>query len=512
MHRTAIIVIAALAAAPVRADAAPSCAAECISRMAECRASRCNGLSRKACRDVCRAVTGCRAGGARTRTLASVVTECRTAGGEWSLKQRLEIKRGDCPPITVMELAGVGTAPDSLGLCELYGRYRFGPASVSVGPFQRIGISPDGTTILFEINAHNAVFAAPAFDVPEEGIFAVRSDGSGLRRLGPGSREKPYKGPVPAAYPPGFNLITVPSFHFDRSGRFVVFGDRGPGLDGTDAGQLVVIDLATGERGQVTALVAAAQFPPEGADVFGTFIDDDTIYGGILSVEPDGTSYGVHNFFVRRDGTGFRPFEIPVPVPGAHVVTNFEIAGVGQAFGVALPRNGTEPVPGPVIELFFRKGEQLLQLTRFGRTDTLGGVPVGNGSRILFTATADPFGTNSSNTCNLFSIDRFGDKVRQLTEFGAVRPTLGCGYVSAAPACWVGALFGPMVDPATGTILIESSCDPFGLTPVSDQYFAMRPDGSGLRQLTNYRGMQVAPDGTITVELPGPTAYPGRTF
>jgi hypothetical protein len=35
----------------------------------------------------------------------------------------------------------------------------------------------------------------------------------------------------------------------------------------------------------------------------------------------------------------------------------------------------------------------------------------------------------------------------------------------------------------------------------------MRPDGSGLRQLTAARGFAVAADGTVTAELPGPFAY-----
>ena len=38
----------------------------------------------------------------------------------------------------------------------------------------------------------------------------------------------------------------------------------------------------------------------------------------------------------------------------------------------------------------------------------------------------------------------------------------------------------------------------------------MRPDGTGLRQLTNARGMTTDPDGTVHVELPGPFAYAHR--
>jgi hypothetical protein len=65
------------------------------------------------------------------------------------------------------------------------------------------------------------------------------------------------------------------------------------------------------------------------------------------------------------------------------------------------------------------------------------------------------------------------------------------------------------VDPVTGSIVFEWQCDPFGLNPTGEQIFAMRVDGSGLRQLTNYAGRRDEPDG-FSVELPGPTVYSGR--
>jgi hypothetical protein len=57
--------------------------------------------------------------------------------------------------------------------------------------------------------------------------------------------------------------------------------------------------------------------------------------------------------------------------------------------------------------------------------------------------------------------------------------------------------------------MFASSCDPFGQNLVGGQVFAMHPDGSGLRQVTHYRGMQTGSDGTLTVELPGPIAFSG---
>ncbi len=56
-------------------------------------------------------------------------------------------------------------------------------------------------------------------------------------------------------------------------------------------------------------------------------------------------------------------------------------------------------------------------------------------------------------------------------------------------------------------MLFQSSCDPVGANPFGAQVFAMRPDGTGLRQLTNARGTTTDPDGTVHVELSGPAAY-----
>jgi len=59
----------------------------------------------------------------------------------------------------------------------------------------------------------------------------------------------------------------------------------------------------------------------------------------------------------------------------------------------------------------------------------------------------------------------------------------------------------------TKAIVFNSTCDPFHVNPSGEQIFAMRPDGGGLRQLTDASGMTANPDGGIRVELPGPYAY-----
>jgi len=48
-------------------------------------------------------------------------------------------------------------------------------------------------------------------------------------------------------------------------------------------------------------------------------------------------------------------------------------------------------------------------------------------------------------------------------------------------------------DEITGALLFASSCDPLGGNPFGDQLFAMRQDGTGLRQVTAARGRERLP-------------------
>jgi hypothetical protein len=481
--------------------------------MAECRqTAACTGTTRKACRDTCRAVTGCRAGGTLVRTVANVVTECRVAQGEWTATQRLEIKRGDCAPTVVMEIGATGTAPDIIGLCQLFGLYRTGSLSVLVGAFQRLGVSPDGRTVLFELSDQNRVFPGPPLEIAESGIFAVRADGSGVRRLGAASRARPFAGPVPSDLPPGFNVKDTPSFHFSLNGRFAVFSDRGPGADGFDAVQFMVLDVVTGHRTQVTAFAGVAQRDPTAVTnpiIDGRFIDDDEIAGLLVFGRPeDGLPV---RFTVRRDGTDFRVIPSPTPIPGSTLVSTFQVTGgLSNVVPLVLPIPTTVPSPGNVLELFLVEGHNTLQLTAFGRSDTgLVGIRSRSGGRIVFTASADPLQTNPTNTCQFFSIDRLGGGLRQLTRFDSgASSAYGC-LPSAPPGCGMPPDSPLSLDVAGGTLMFASSCDPFGQNLVGGQVFAMHPDGSGLRQVTHYRGMQTAADGTLTVELPRPIGFSG---
>ena len=64
----------------------------------------------------------------------------------------------------------------------------------------------------------------------------------------------------------------------------------------------------------------------------------------------------------------------------------------------------------------------------------------------------------------------------------------------------------------TNAIVFNTGQDPlhlpgFPFSQFYDQIFAVRPDGHGLRQLTDASGSTTNPDGGIRVEFPGPFAY-----
>lgn len=154
--------------------------------------------------------------------------------------------------------------------------------------------------------------------------------------------------------------------------------------------------------------------------------------------------------------------------------------------------------------------DHVLQLTNFHRVDTGNGNVTTDGQRVFFVASANPpelHGSNPSENCQIFSISVLGDDLRQLTRFGAAdHSTVGC--FGAVPLGQTGCyILNLNFDPETQTLVFTSSCDPFGTNPAGDQIFAMRPDGTGLRQLTAMRGVVTAADGSVDVQLPGPIAY-----
>jgi hypothetical protein len=198
-------------------------------------------------------------------------------------------------------------------------------------------------------------------------------------------------------------------------------------------------------------------------------------------------------------------------VPGSRVVPNFEIAGdLANVITVTLPGLPLGPptfLLGKdlfVQELFLLNGKNLLQLTAFRRADTLAAFLATDGRRVFFVASADPLGHNPSENCQIFSVDTLAGHLRQHTRFRqGNKSNVGC-FTGPPPGCGI---FGLRQDPMTRTVLFDSGCDPLGANPHGQQLFAMRPDGSDLRQLTRLRGIETNADGRLTVELPGPWAY-----
>jgi hypothetical protein len=357
----------------------------------------------------------------------------------------------------------------------------------------------------------------PGLLSPEQkGIYFVGSDGHGLRRLGPASRDPTWRLRGDSSSPAGLTGGLAVALPFSPDGRSIVFTDLGPGLAGEDTVQIWTQDVATGTRTQVTHLPAAEHFP------FWTwqpvFINDETIQ--FFSVaNPDGLNPAgtIRVFTVKTNGTELRVSAEPVAATGGRIIDEFGLTG-GRGFVRTLELPGTPVNQGPAIrEVFLLDGKNLLQLTNFRRSDTLGLSQSVDGRRTFFYAAADPLKQNPTENCQLFSIDRAGSHLRQLTNFSdGPHSVAGCFGLSP-PGCSFP--FSQLVeDPVTRSVVFDTTCDPFGTNlstnPSGNELFTMQPhgtraEGAGLRQLTHTRGFVSEPDGTIDVEYPGPWAYSG---
>jgi hypothetical protein len=366
-----------------------------------------------------------------------------------------------------------------------------------------MAVTPDGSGVVFEKTNRFSILQYPPLAEDEEGFFFVRADGSGLRRLGPPSQESLTRFVFDASAPNGFRTdYDQTPLSFSADGRTVVFTDRGPGPTGEDATQVETLDLTTGARRQVTQLppatvphdpvlvdIGSVRFLPDGRIVFGTnFTNPDGLHpqGGVFTIRPDGTS--------------LTALPDPVALAGSHIDPHFVITGDEvTAFALVLPGGNSQ-------EIFLSDHGDLLQLTDFGRGDTGRGTVDINGQRVFFVASADPFDTNPSENCQIFSIDRLGTDLRQLTDFSqGGHSALGCFGLNGGPP--PGCISRePRQDPTTRAVVFNSSCDPLGDNPNGEQVFAMYPDGTGLQQLTNMHGFTTEADGTVDVELPGPFA------
>jgi hypothetical protein len=157
LHQAGAVLVASLLLVLTAATGVHgACNATCQRDLARCMATQCEGVGREACRRSCKP--------AAIRTLAYVVSECRedAAGMEFTGGQALRIRRGDGDPITVVQFGPTAPQPDPQGLCRVYGESRNGPASMAVGALQRLGVSPDGSGIVFEVNQDFSILPLPS--------------------------------------------------------------------------------------------------------------------------------------------------------------------------------------------------------------------------------------------------------------------------------------------------------------------------------------------------------------
>jgi hypothetical protein len=398
-------------------------------------------------------------------------------------------------------------------LCEGYGASRTGALSVTVGVFHRLRVSPDGSAVVFEMTDDHTLLPEVSEGVlpaEQEGIFFVRSDGTGLRRLGPASRE-------PSFFGAGERVWALYEPRFSPDGRRIIYTDHGPGPGGVEATQVFSLEVEGGKPArQVTRLPTGLPVDGEGGSRSVQppfFVDSETIVfatrANVDGKNPEGIVVVVT---MRIDGTGLRVFPAPAPSAAGAAVPIFTVTG-GRAIAaqVALPGPAVNSSqPAPINEIVLVNGTRLLQLTNFRRFDTFSPFMRPGGPRAFFSASADPFGTNPSEECQLFSISRLGTRLRQLTFFHTVgRAANGCLPIAESPECGVGGISPNAQDPRSGTLVFPSTCDPFGTNPNGEQIFALRPDGSGFRQLTHTRGLLRSPSGTVETELPGPASYSG---
>jgi hypothetical protein len=153
-----------------------------------------------------------------------------------------------------------------------------------------------------------------------------------------------------------------------------------------------------------------------------SFLDNRTV-GFYAGATVTGT---LTAFQVKTDGSS-EPTEVPplTVASGAHIVSEFGVTGGHPHPVLGLypdrPAENYHPSrPAFVREVFLLDRHEIVQLTTFNRNDTApggeGGRGVVIGDRVLFVASANPFGENPGQVCQLFSISTRGNGLRQLTH------------------------------------------------------------------------------------------------
>jgi len=439
-------------------------------------------------------------------TLAYVVSECREGKAGYFHRQSLRIRQGEQEPVTVAEFSA-GPLP-AYGVCRSIARAREGSGFDLLGVFQRLGVTPDGRLIVFEVTDEHSLVSQTQLAPEQEGIFVVRADGTGLRRLGDASHAPNFAWCWPDPHEPprtygGYN------FTFSPDGRTFAFTDSADEDPRSDAQVDVwTQDLINDDRFHVTHLPRVenldcgllATFVPwfvPGSDRMRfTSYANPTTSDCPLGCNPDGDQT---SFSVRTNGEELQAAPL-VALPGGELIPDFRITGREPTAGtLAIP--GRTPINGPgspgnvVLEAFLFDQDYVLQLTNFQRSDTGSSRVAIDRQHVFFNAFADPLHENPAGSQQFFSVDRIGGNLRQLTHF-------------TNPGCLATGRYEQ--DLLTGSVIFESNCDPFGTNPAGAELFAMHPDGTGLRQLTFLRGVTTEPDRTVTLEVVSNSVSPVR--
>ena len=179
--------------------------------------------------------------------------------------------------MTVFSLGPGIVGPDPLGgTCRILGLSRNGNFSMVGGAISRIDVSRDGSEVVFEVMDDFSLLSRHQVPPEQEGIYLVRADGSGLRRLGPASRDSSFRIVPEPRLPVAFIATIDPRLPFSPDGRRIIFTDRGAGRGG-DAVQIVTLELETGRRTQITHLPPVV--PPTDwlRHGYARFTDHDTV-------------------------------------------------------------------------------------------------------------------------------------------------------------------------------------------------------------------------------------------
>jgi hypothetical protein len=427
-----------------------------------------------------RALSSCACGGSDGNDMLTqdeigtlpMSTRGAESGGQFRLFQSLRILHGD-EELTVVELEFPPVA--GIGLDLELGRNRNGKIFLLVSALQQLGVSPDGERVVFEVTDDFSATNTHSLAPEAEGIFSVDADGSGLRRIASASRYS------------NFNISSAdPVYRFSTDGRTIGFTDLGPGPDGEDVPQIVLLDLASGVRTQVTHLPRSDYMAgPE-------FFTDGRL--GFLA-----TGIGENIYYTAPDGSGHLP--ALRDLPGG--VFRFQITGQRP--------NCCHPDRAPVNTTDFgivRKSRLTApaRQVNFNREDT-----ARFGTTRALTASV-----SSSRLRSTWAKIR-GDLPAALGQFARWRHPAAHAFLQDRRSPWGGALVTDAQDGlelcqrrhrrAHWMFILDSTCDPFGTTPYGEQIYDIRPDGTGLRQLTHTQGFIRGPDRSGTTELPGPWAY-----